>query len=179
MLVCLQMLLGTARAQLPIPVLQGTSLRNQQPHRQRQCGDVSAAASGSDKLSTKDTPPTVAPVRDQIDPGDPAKRNLLTAAGATRRLGWASFWTQITLNVVSCILFVFSVAFAPTVRVSPSCICCSIDCCPSGDDHIFSVGIHVSLARFLASFISQQTLPYHSRSVFWAGSKLTSRSQIW
>lgn len=115
-----QTLLGSALPQAPIRFLQRGNLRTQQPQRQRPCSDVAAAASGSEKLSTKDSPPLVAPVGEQIDPGDPAKRNLLTAASATRRLGWASFWTQLTLNVVSCILFVFSVAFAPTSGGGPA-----------------------------------------------------------
>lgn len=56
------------------------------------------------------------PALDSSDAGEPAMRNLLTAADATRRFGWFSFWTQLTLSVISCVLFAFSVAFAPTVR---------------------------------------------------------------
>lgn len=74
---------------------------------------ATSAAAGNSKSSDKNLGPA-ATKGEQLDPGDPAKRNLLTAASATRRLGWASFWTQLTLSVVSCILFVFSVAFAPT-----------------------------------------------------------------
>lgn len=72
---------------------------------------AATAAAGSDK--SKDAEAAAAPA--DSDAGEPAKRNLLTAADSTRRFGWLSFWSQLTLSVVSCILFAFSVAFAPTV----------------------------------------------------------------
>ena len=79
---------------------------------------AAAAAAGSDKASKDAAAAAAAPA--DSDAGEPAKRNLLTAADSTRRFGWLSFWSQLTLSVVSCILFAFSVAFAPTVT-PPAC----------------------------------------------------------
>ena len=45
-----------------------------------------------------------------------ARRNLKSASDALRRLGWFSFWSQLTLSVVSTFILIFSVSFSATVR---------------------------------------------------------------
>jgi len=74
----------------------------------------SPALGGSPRTGSGVSPAASDPALDSSDAGEPAMRNLLTAADATRRFGWFSFWTQLTLSVISCVLFAFSVAFAPT-----------------------------------------------------------------
>ena len=49
-----------------------------------------------------------------------ARKALSKAAGACRRVGWFSFWTQLTLSVVSAVILLFSVAF--TAQVGAACM---------------------------------------------------------
>lgn len=49
---------------------------------------------------------------------EPARKNLANAAAACRRFGWLSFWTQLTLSIVSAIILLFSVAFTSSVRLA-------------------------------------------------------------
>ena len=48
---------------------------------------------------------------------EPAKKNLQAAASAARRFGWISFWSQLSLSVVSTFILIFSVSFSSTVRL--------------------------------------------------------------
>lgn len=51
-------------------------------------------------------PASDAPVRSEY-----AKNQLSKAARACRRIGWFSFWTQLSLTIVSAGILLFSVAF--------------------------------------------------------------------
>ena len=53
------------------------------------------------------------PPREEIT--EAAKRALTTATTAVKRLGWISFWVQMTLSVVSAVILLFSVAFTSQV----------------------------------------------------------------
>lgn len=46
---------------------------------------------------------------------EPARRNLQAAASASCRFGWISFWSQLSLSVVSAFILIFSVSFSATV----------------------------------------------------------------
>ncbi|KAK9807720.1 hypothetical protein WJX72_007137 [[Myrmecia] bisecta] len=56
-----------------------------------------------------------------LDASEPARYNLARAANACRRWGWFSFWTQLSLSIVSAGILLFSVAFTsqngPTVSL--------------------------------------------------------------
>ena len=71
---------------------------------------VSCKASGSSSS------PTVPTTSSSIS--EPARKNLANAAAACRRFGWLSFWTQLTLSIVSAIILLFSVAFTSSVRLA-------------------------------------------------------------
>ena len=43
--------------------------------------------------------------------GEAARKALARATRAMTRYGWISFWTQLTLSVVSAVILLFSVAF--------------------------------------------------------------------
>lgn len=65
-------------------------------HRQQnltQCGAVAASS------------------KSELPVSEPAKRSLERTADATSRVGWISFWTQLSLSVVSAGILLFSVAF--------------------------------------------------------------------
>ena len=49
---------------------------------------------------------------------EPAKKSLDRTANACHRVGWLSFWTQLSLSVVSAGILLFSVAF--TSQVGPA-----------------------------------------------------------
>ena len=51
-----------------------------------------------------------------ITMSDPAKKSLDRTANACHRVGWLSFWTQLSLSVVSAGILLFSVAFTSQVR---------------------------------------------------------------
>ena len=40
-----------------------------------------------------------------------ARKTLIRATQSVLKLGWVSFWTQLTLSVVSAVILLFSVAF--------------------------------------------------------------------
>ena len=46
---------------------------------------------------------------------EPAKKSLDRTANACHRVGWLSFWTQLSLSVVSAGILLFSVAFTSQV----------------------------------------------------------------
>jgi hypothetical protein len=77
---------------------------------------VRAAANSADASLTTPAPgpPTAALA-------EPARRNLKSASDALRRLGWFSFWSQLTLSVVSTFILIFSVSFSATVRYVGRC----------------------------------------------------------
>jgi hypothetical protein len=46
-----------------------------------------------------------------------ARKALGRATRAIQRYGWLSFWTQLTLSVVSGVILLFSVAFTSQVKL--------------------------------------------------------------
>lgn len=50
-----------------------------------------------------------------------AKKALARAANAMRRVGWFSFWSQLTLSVVSTGILLFSAAFTSQVLPRGAC----------------------------------------------------------
>ena len=65
-----------------------------------------------------------------ITMSDPAKKSLDRTANACHRVGWLSFWAQLSLSVVSAGILLFSVAFTSQVtsRASPKAAVCH-GCC--------------------------------------------------
>lgn len=53
-------------------------------------------------------PSTICASKRQIDSGDEAAQDMLAAGTALRNIGWLSFWSQLTLNVVAAVILVFS-----------------------------------------------------------------------
>ena len=58
------------------------------------------------------------PLEDTPAINEAARKALSKAAGACRRVGWFSFWTQLTLSVVSAVILLFSVAFTAQARAA-------------------------------------------------------------
>ena len=48
---------------------------------------------------------------------EPAKKSLDRTANACHRVGWLSFWAQLSLSVVSAGILLFSVAFTSQVSL--------------------------------------------------------------
>ena len=56
-----------------------------------------------------------APKPQVITMSEPAKKSLDRTGNACHRVGWLSFWTQLSLSVVSAGILLFSVAFTSQV----------------------------------------------------------------
>ena len=71
------------------------------------------------------------PLDDTPAINEAARKALSKAAVACRRIGWFSFWTQLSLSIVSAGILLFSVAFTSQVRCMPffpglACLCCCL-----------------------------------------------------
>ena len=65
---------------------------------------------------------TVDPLEISPAVSEAAKKSLGRAAKSCRQIGWFSFWTQLSLSIVSAGILLFSVAFTSQVHA-----CCKSD----------------------------------------------------
>ena len=65
------------------------------------------------KTSAEDDPLNTSPAVSEV-----ARKALAKASDACRRIGWFSFWAQLTLSIISACILLFSVAFTSQVRHS-------------------------------------------------------------
>jgi Protein of unknown function (DUF3611) len=77
-----------------------------------------------------------------LEIGDDIPQNVRKMAGQLRRVGWASFWLQLVLSVVSTLIFLFAIPFASTGASNPG----------TGGSLLFAVG--GLLALFTSTFWS-------------------------
>ena len=66
------------------------------------------------KSTSEDDPLNTSPAVSEV-----ARKALAKASDACRRIGWFSFWAQLTLSIISACILLFSVAF--TSQVGKSC----------------------------------------------------------
>ena len=140
---------------------------------------------------------------------EPAKKSLDRTANACHRVGWLSFWSQLSLSVVSAGILLFSVAFTSQV-LSPSLACSELSalhahvqcasmrrpvarssrlCVQNGPSVTLYLTLFGIAASFLSTFWAYQYTRlagrlrlYASRGPQGSGGRLTKasvRKQLW